>query len=113
MVQDPSTGVNVIIMFEKVTSIQGGDKMTAEDYVSILTDQLKNQTSFNYEISEAKTEEFCGEEYVTFEAEMVDYQTFQKMYVRKIGNYFAGITFSGSAAAENGYQTLIDAFQAY
>ena len=35
------------------------------------------------------------------------------MYVRKIGNYFAGITFSGNAAAENGYQTLIDAFQAY
>ena len=113
MVQDPSTGVNVIIMFEKVTSIQGGDKMTAEEYVSILTEQLKSQTSFNYEIGEAKTEEFCGEEYVTFEAEMVDYETFQKMYVRKIGNYFAGFTFSGSAAAETGYQTLIDAFQAY
>lgn len=113
MVQDPSTGVNVIIMFEKVTSIQGGDKMTAEEYVSILTEQLKSQTSFNYEIGEAKTEEFCGEEYVTFEAEMVDYETFQKMYVRKIGNYFAGFTFSGSAVAETGYQTLIDAFQAY
>ncbi len=69
MAQDPVTGNNVIVMFENLSMVIGGAKMSEEDYLEILKKQIENLDTMEYTFSEPYDTTIGGVDYLTVRAD--------------------------------------------
>lgn len=102
MAQDPTTGSNLMLMFENLSFAIGGTKVTEAEYADIVLSQLK-ETGMYTTFGEVKTETIGKHTYTVFSAANPDFQLSQDYLVRKEGSYMIGmvITAVGDADAES------------
>lgn len=111
MLVSPSAS-NIMVMYEDL-SVSGSQNISIDDYVDILTRQLKAQTALNYTILATYTGSLAGENYTIIDAEASSNggSVFQRYYLRKQGKYIIGIVIS--ARSEMEFSTIENMFSSY
>ena len=100
MIQNATTGSNVIVMFENL----GAQAMLLDEagYIEILTGQLESAGIAAYTFEEPYSESFAGEDYTVLHAS-TDLGMEQYYYLRKLGNYMVSmiVTVGGEDTIES------------
>lgn len=101
LIQNPETGSNLIVMFEKPVVV--GGSLTAEGYLEALAGQLESAGVADYTFGDPYTETVCGDEYAVLRAEAADMGLVQYYYSRTLGDHMVNliVTVMGDDAVEN------------
>lgn len=91
MVQDPVTMNNVAVMFENLSLSPGGTKVTEEDYLEIVTNQLAALETMTYTFDEPSKTTVNGVVYDTVRAVEENVNITQYYMVRKQDNYMVAL----------------------
>lgn len=108
---NPSTGSNIIIMFENIR-VQGLDPETfdVQDYSEALTKNLSGQTEIAYEKTKERTVALGGYEFLSIEfnanAAAYSYSICQKYFIRQIGDFMMSIIVTGNVSPESYFSAL-------
>lgn len=90
MVTNNSTGSSVIVLYENLT-VSGSSKMTAEEYLNTLKEQLPSSLGTAFEIGEVSERTVGSNTYKTLCADASDSGVVQYYLTRKIDNYMINI----------------------
>jgi len=82
--RDLYTGATIMIMIEK-------ENVTEEYYLESLKEQLEQEQTIDYKVSEIEKMIIAGEEYKTLNSEMTEYGIYQSYYINKKDDYIINI----------------------
>lgn len=108
MLVSPSAS-NILVMFEDL-SASGSQNISIDDYVDILSRQLKAQTALNYTMLGTYTGSLSGISYTVMDVEASSNgaSVFQRYYLRKQGKYMTCIVMT--ATSEMDFSTMENMF---
>ena len=92
---NPETGDTVQLLSENTIK-----DLTEDYYISALKDEFSNMEAVKYEIIETNTETLGKYIYKSVLIKAVDYDIYQKIYVRKIGKYFINILITSNTGLD-------------
>ena len=92
---NPNTGDNVQLLSESTIM-----DLTEEYYVDTLSEEFSKMEAVKYEVMEKSEEKIGKYSYKTILLKAVDYDIYQKVYVRKSGKYFISILITSNTGIE-------------
>lgn len=91
VVQNKTTGNNIIIMLENLKMSVGGTKCTEEEYMDAVKEQIKQSSGDGYKFGEVYEEKVGTYTYKVFKAEITDTEQVQYFYARRVEDYMNSI----------------------
>lgn len=92
---NPNTGDNIQLLSESAIM-----DLTEDYYVDTLSEEFSKMEAVKYEIAEKSEEKLGKYNYKTILIKAVDYDIYQKVYVRKVGKYFINILVTSNTGIE-------------
>ena len=111
VVQDPSTGASVMILYENLAMSIGGTKCTEDDYLDIIQKQFE-EVGLGYTFGSKGTQTISGSTYKGIDASVTMYgvEMEQSYYVRKLDKYMIAIIVTSTSLSDD-VPTLLKSFQ--
>ena len=104
VVNDPSTSASVMITIEKPIL-----KVTPENYLTSVKQQLEMVEAMKYVVGEQYTTEIAGDEYYSIDAEVPAYSVYQSYFVKEVDDYIVGIIITTATEAQK--EEITDYFE--
>lgn len=88
---------NIIVMYENLARYPGGTKLTEEEYLQLMSDQLTSMDGYDYTIGDTSSVTLGSYDYTSLVAQLAaGEQSINQQYcVRRVGSYILAICFTG------------------